>query len=101
MELLLGDEGRDQCRLDPGGPAAEAGALAFSAAIGRKLGGEDWHIWTISSVLGEGDLEQDKGKALKAHRRCQSFCQPETVAEAAWGSGDTHIQSIALAALRG
>ena len=33
---------------------------------------------------------------MKALHRAPAFCQARTVAEAAWGSGDTHVPSIAM-----
>jgi hypothetical protein len=48
----------------------------------------------------KGDLEQGKGRQGRPGRRRWSFCQSRTVAEAAWGSRDAHVQSRRHASIR-
>ena len=43
----------------------------------------------------KGDLERGKDKAMKASAACASLLSGQEVAEAAWGSGDAHVQSTA------
>ena len=40
----------------------------------------------------EGDLEQRKGEAMKERAACANLLSGRAVAEAAWGSGDAHVQ---------
>ena len=41
----------------------------------------------------KGDLERDKEEAMKASIAYASLLSGQAVAEAAWGSGDAHVQS--------
>ena len=43
----------------------------------------------------KGDLERGEEEAMKASAVCASLLSSLAVAEAAWGSGDTHVQSTA------
>ena len=44
----------------------------------------------------KGDLERGKEEAMKARTARASLLLGQTVAEAAWGSGDAHVQSTAM-----
>jgi hypothetical protein len=74
-------------------PEGRAASFAFLVAISAGLGGKDSADLEALAAEGEGDLEQDERKAMKVWAQALAFCQPETVAEVAWGSGDAHVQS--------
>ena len=44
----------------------------------------------------KGDLERGEEEAMKASTACASLLSGQAVAEAAWGSGDAHVQSTAM-----
>ena len=48
----------------------------------------------------KGDLEQGKVETVKASTVRASLLSNRAVAEAAWGSGDAHVQSTATCQLR-